>query len=254
MPARGIGRALAEAFAKRGADLLLVARNEIKLNEVATYLEGKYGVKATVFALDLARTDSARELREYCVEKGFEVDTLVNNAGYGVWGKFAELSLQEQLDSLQVNLTTLVQLTHEFIPLLNSSVARGGGGYIMNVSSTTAYQAIPTFAIYAASKSAVLSFSRALHHELKPTGIKVTALVPGTTDSGFIDRAGMQHTAEKAKKVSMTAEAVAEAGVKALERGCIEIIPGGLNILMAKATRILPKRVLETAAEGIYRK
>ncbi len=250
---QGIGRALAECFARRGANLLLVARSEGRLKEVAKSIESKYpGVRAQICVMDLSKPDSAQKLKAFCEEKGFAVDTLVNNAGYGVWGKFSELSLQEQLDCLQVNSTTLVQLTYEFLPLLKANGSGHAG--ILNVSSMTAYQAIPTFAIYAASKAFVLSFSRALHHELKPEGVVVTALVPGTTESGFIDRAGIKHTEEKAKKVMMTAEVVAEKGVRALEAGKIEVIPGGLNILMAGATRILSKKVLETAALSIYRK
>jgi short-subunit dehydrogenase len=252
---QGIGRALAESFARRGADVLLVARSEAKLREAATAIEKKHGVKAHVLVLDLSKPDAARKLVAHCREKGFDADTLVNNAGYGLWGKFSELGLQEQLDCLQVNATTLVQTTHEFLPFLRENAKkRCGKAHVLNVSSSTAYQAIPTFAIYAAAKSFVLSFGRAIHHELRPEGVVVTTLVPGATETGFIDRAGMQHTAEKAKKVSMTAEAVAEIGVKALESGKIEAIAGGLNILMAGATRFLPKRFLESTAEGIYRK
>lgn len=252
---QGIGRALAESFARRGANLLLVARNEANLKEVAASVMKKYpGVQALVCVLDLSVPESAKKLKAFCQEKGFAVDALVNNAGYGLWGKFAELSLKEQLDCLQVNATSLVQLTHEFLPLLMESRAKGGAAGVLNVSSMTAYQAIPTFAIYAASKSFVLSFSRALHHELKPAGVVVTALVPGATESGFIDRAGMQHTAEKAKKITMTAASVAEIAVKGLENGQIEVIPGGLNLLMAGVTRLVSKRMLETTAESLYRK
>jgi short-subunit dehydrogenase len=251
---QGIGRALAESFAKRGANLLLVSRSEGRLREVAQALEKKYPhIRAQVCAMDLAKSDSAKKLKSFCEDNNFAVDTLVNNAGYGVWGKFSELSLQEQLDCLQVNSTSLVQLTYEFLPLLKAN-AKPGQARILNVSSMTAYQAIPTFAIYAASKAFVLSFSRAIHHELKPEGVVVTALVPGTTESGFIDRAGIKHTEDKAKKVMMTAEVVAEVGVRALEAGKIEVIPGGLNILMAGVTRLLSKNILETAAQSIYRK
>src|SRR5690606_17058670 len=137
--------------------------------------------------LDLASPQAAKKLKEFCEKNSFDADTLVNNAGYGVWGKFGELALDTQLDSLQVNATTLVQLTHEFLPMLTANAKKNGAAYVLNVSSTTAYQAIPTFAIYAASKSFVLSFSRALHHELKPEGVRVTALVPGATETGFID-------------------------------------------------------------------
>ncbi|MBC7692953.1 MAG: SDR family oxidoreductase [Methylotenera sp.] len=250
----GIGKALAEGFAAKGANLLLVARNESALKTLAAALEKKNPkIKAHVLALDLSKSDAASKLKHHCLEQNFSVDTLVNNAGYGVWGQFAELSLQEQLDCMQVNVTTLVQLTHEFIPMLKENASKGGAS-LMNVASTVAYQAMPTFAIYAASKSFVLSFTRALHHELKPFGIAVSTLVPGATESNFIERAGLQHTAEKAKKVTMTAESVAQIGIRGLEKNQIEAIAGGLNRMMAGATRFLPKSVLEHAAESIYRK
>src|SRR5690606_23366008 len=144
---QGIGRALAESFARRGADLLLVSRNEAKLREVAGSIEKKYpGTKAVVCALDLASPQAAKKLKEFCEKNSFDADTLVNNAGYGVWGKFGELALDTQLDSLQVNATTLVQLTHEFLPMLTANAKKNGAAYVLNVSSTTAYQAIPTFA------------------------------------------------------------------------------------------------------------
>ncbi|MBC7397149.1 MAG: SDR family oxidoreductase [Bdellovibrionales bacterium] len=248
---QGIGRALAEKFARLGADLLLVARNESALKDLSETLEkANAGIRVQYLKLDLSKADSAKVLKAFCVEKNFQVDTLVNNAGYGVWGQFGELTLQEQLDCMNVNMTAVVQLTHEFLPLLTKHAQ----SYILNVASTVAYQAMPTFAIYAATKSFVLSFSRALHHELKPQGVFVTTLVPGATDSQFLERAGLQHTAEKAKKVSMTAEAVAEIGIKGLSKGQIEVIAGGLNKMIAGATRFLPKKVLEHAAESIYRK
>ena len=188
---QGIGRALAEKFAKKGANLLLVARNEAALKTLSENLEkANPGIKVYYLKLDLTKPDSARALKDFCVEKDFQVDTLVNNAGYGVWGQFSELSLKEQLDCMQVNMTAVVQLTHEFLPMLK----KHSRSYVMNVASTVAYQAMPTFAIYAATKSFVLSFSRALHHELKPQGVFVTTLVPGATDSQFIERAGLQHT------------------------------------------------------------
>jgi uncharacterized protein len=248
---QGIGRALAEKFASMGSDLLLVARNEAALQELCVTLEkANPGIRAQSMKLDLSKGDAAQRLKSFCIERDFQVDTLINNAGYGVWGQFSELTLQEQLDCMNVNMTAVVQLTHELLPLLR----RNPQSHILNVASTVAYQAMPTFAIYAATKSFVLSFTRALHHELKPLGVSVTALVPGATDSNFIERAGLQHTAEKAKKISMTSDAVAEVAIRGLAKGQIEVIPGGLNRVMASATRFLPKSMLEHAAESIYRK
>jgi short-subunit dehydrogenase len=244
----GIGKAIAEELAKRKVDLLLVARSEDKLRQLAQQLTDQYKIKATVLPKDLSLADSPQQIFDYCQKENFDLDVLINNAGYGVWGNFHEKTLEEQLTMMHVNMDALVKLTYLMIPVLR----RHSKSYLLNVSSTTAFQAIPTFALYAASKSFVLSFTRAIRHELKDTGIRVTCLVPGATDTDFVSRAGLDHIADKAKKFSMSSEAVAKIAIAGMLANKAEVIPGLMNIISAKATNILPKTMIEKIASKIY--
>lgn len=245
---QGIGAEIAKEFAKKGASLILTARSQHKLNEVSKQCRELGSPEVQTLALDLSEPASWIEIVRAASELG--IDILVNNAGYGVWGEFAETNLTELQKNMRLNMDALVTLTHQLLPTLRKQEK----SYILNVSSTTAYQAIPTFAVYAASKSFVLMWSRALHHELKKFGVTVTALVPGSTTTGFIDRAGMQHMTEAAKKVSMTPQDVAKIGINALYKGKIEVIPGLLNKISAQATYFIPKKWIEKTAGNIYLK
>ena len=245
---QGIGEALALEFAKRGAALILVARTQAKLEKVAERCKVAGSPEVKVLSVDLSNS-SAWDLVSQAAD-AFDVDVLVNNAGYGLWGEFEKTSLDEQQKNMRLNMDAVVALTHKILPVLK----RHPVSYVLNVASTTAFQAMPTFAVYAASKSFVLLWSRAIHHELKSSGVKVTALVPGATDTGFIDRAGLQHAAEAAKKVSMTAEAVARLGIEGLLKGKIEVVPGLVNKASAFAIPMLPKKWIEKAAASIYKK
>lgn len=250
----GIGKAMAEILAQKKVDLAIVARNTTKLNEVADKLTSKYGVKVHTIYADLSLSNTPEKILEWTRDNNFEIDCLINNAGYGVWGNFAELPLKDQLDMMQVNMQSLVSLCHLFVPtLINAKHSRNVSAHILNVSSTTAFQAIPTFAVYAASKSFVVSFSRAIRHELKSKGINVTCLIPGATDTGFVSRAKLDHIAETAKKFSMTPEAVAQAGIDAMLKKKAEVIPGLLNVVSSQATYLLPKTMVEKMAANIYK-
>ena len=244
----GIGQAIAEELARKRVNLLVIARSEDKLQALAERLSKSYGVVVHTLPLDLSLAESPQNVVDHCHQIEFTPDVLVNNAGYGIWGNFHQLTLEEQMTMMHLNMDALVALTYKMIPLLS----RHKKSHLMNVSSTTAFQAIPTFACYAASKAFVLSFSRAIRHELKPTGIRVTCLVPGATDTGFVDRAGLGHIAEKAKKVSMTPESVAKIGVAGMISGKAEIIPGFINLISAGATNFLPKNMIEKIAAKIY--
>ncbi len=245
---QGIGEEIAKEFAKKGSSLILVARTQNKLNEVASQCRKLGSPEVQTLALDLSEPSSWIEIVRAATQMG--IDILVNNAGYGVWGEFSETNLVELQKNMRLNMDSLVTLTHQLLPILKSHKK----SYILNVSSTTAYQAIPTFAVYAATKSFVLMWSRAIHHELKKSGVVVTALVPGSTTTGFIDRAGMQHMTEAAKKVSMTASDVAKIGIHALFKEKIEVIPGFLNKISAQATNFIPKKWIEKTAGNIYLK
>jgi short-subunit dehydrogenase len=249
---RGIGRALALGLAQRGYDLLLVARSEAQLRELAHEAQTKHQRTAQVLALDLTQPEAASQVVAWASEyapSGLAV--LVNNAGYGLWGRFENLKLDEQLNMLQLNLNLPVQLTYALLPQLRQA----GRGYILNVASTAAYQAVPSLTVYAASKAFILSFSRGLRYELKDSGISVTCLSPGATDTDFGNRAGMGDELQAvANKVSMTPAAVAAAGLQALFAGEAELIPGMLNKVSAGLTSIVPKGIVEKIAAGIYEK
>ena len=246
---KGIGRAIAAELAKRGCSLLLVSRSKNLLDELAVKLRKDFGVEVHTFVSDLSDESAPKRLLEYCTSNNFPINILVNNAGYGLWGKFDELTMELQLNMLRLNNENLVHITHLFIPLLRKNKP----AYILNVSSTSAYQAVPTMAVYAASKIFVLNFSRALRHELKPDGISVSCLVPGTTSTEFMDRAGQQPLKKRAEKVAMTPEAVAAAAVKGMFGGKAEIIPGFINWISAKVVPHLPKNLVERIAVSLYR-
>ena len=248
---RGIGRAIALQLAQRGYDLLLVARSEEQLTALAQEISQKHQHQAHVLALDLAAPGAAETVAAWATSHTEQLAVLVNNAGYGLWGRFEQLSLAEQQNMLQLNMALPVALTHALLPALH----RVPNAYVLNVASTAAYQAVPSLALYAASKAFLLSFSRGLRYELKTTNVSVSCLSPGATTTSFADRAGMGAELQAtANKVSMTAEAVAEAAVAGLLAGVAEIIPGVLNKVSAGLTSIVPKGLVEKIAAGIYEK
>ena len=248
---RGIGRALALQLARRGYDLLLVARSEDQLTELAREIGERHQRQAKVLATDLAAPAAAATVAAWATHETSQLAVLVNNAGFGLWGRFEQLSLPEQQNMLQLNMLLPVALTHALLPALHQVPK----AYILNVASTAAYQAVPSLTLYAASKAFLLSFSRGLRYELKDSNVSVSCLSPGATTTSFADRAGMGAELQAtANKVSMTAEAVAETAVAGLLAGEVEIIPGVLNKVSAGLTSIVPKGLVEKIAAGIYEK
>ena len=247
---KGIGKEIAFELAKRKSDILLVARSEEELKTTAEEIKAKYSVKVEFLALDLIKPDACKELLSWCTQNQFTINTLVNNAGYAVWGYFEKLDIQAQKDMMQLNMTTLVELTHLFIPMLKTQ----SKSYILNVSSTTAYQAIPTLSVYAATKAFVLLFSRGLRFELQNTPISVTCLSPGATTSNFTNRAGMQAMQAMAEKFNMDPKVVAQMGVNAMLKEKAEIITGLVNVVSARAANFLPKSIIEKIAANLYLK
>ena len=248
---RGIGRAIALQLARRGYDLLLVARSEAQLVALAHEISQQHQHQAHILALDLVAPNAAETVAAWATAHTEQLAVLVNNAGYGLWGRFEQLSLAEQQNMLQLNMALPVALTHALLPALHKVPQ----AYILNVASTAAYQAVPSLALYAASKAFLLSFSRGLRYELKTSNVSVSCLSPGATTTSFADRAGMGAELQAtANKVSMTAEAVAEAAVAGLLAGEAEIIPGLLNKVSAGLTSLVPKGLVEKIAAGIYEK
>jgi short-subunit dehydrogenase len=246
---KGIGRSLAISLARRKYNLLLVARSSADLATLCTTLAAEHGIQAHYLALDLSLPEAAQQVRSWCMEQQFKVSLLVNNAGYGVWGYFDELPLNDQCNMLQLNMQLPVELTYYMIPLLKEHPK----AYILNVSSTAAYQAIPAMALYAASKSFMLTFSRGLRYELKRTQIAVSCLCPGPVNTNFIERAKMQAVQATAEKFGMKPEVVAEKALKGLFAGKAEIIPGALNVISTTGARLLPKAMIERIAAGLYK-
>lgn len=250
---KGIGKAIAEGLAAKKYNILLVARSENLLKENAAELEKKFSIKTDYLVADISTSESAKKIADWCTSKNYDVSVLVNNAGYGLGGAFNTLSLEEQLNMMQLNMQSLVQLTYLMIPVLKKAKGRS---YILNVASTAAHQAVPYLGVYSATKAFVLSFSRAIYHELKLENISVTCLCPGPTDTYFMDRAGMKNfkkAAKQAERFNMTPQAVADIAIKGLFAGKIEVIPGGVNKAGAFFSRALPKKVTENTLIGIYK-
>ncbi|HRH65677.1 MAG TPA: SDR family oxidoreductase [Bacteroidia bacterium] len=247
---KGIGKAIASRLAERGYDLFLIARSENLLAELSKDLQQKNKIKVTVLGIDLS-TDAAIDLIARKIEsEQMQIQILVNNAGYGLWGRFDTLSLSEQEAMLRINTLTMVRLTYLVLPYLKKQPS----SYILNVASTAAYQAVPTLAVYAASKAFVLNFTRGLRYELKNSGVSVTCLSPGPTETNFMNAAGMhsQKMIRRAKKFNMQAEEVAAFALKGMFAGKKEIIPGFINRVSAWMTALTPKSLTEKIAAGLY--
>ena len=235
----GIGEAMARQLARAGARLLLTARSEARLNELAEEFS-HLGTEAHVFAHDLGEPGAAGTLYDRITEAGHEVDVLINNAGFGKLGGFEDSDAEVYEQMITLNVTNLVGLTRRFLP----AMTRRGSGGILNVASTAGFQPVPNFAVYAATKAFVLSFSQALHAEVEGTGVAVTCLSPGPTSTGFFDAANMSGV--PGGREAETPEKVARNGLEALLKNERSVISGTRNTVMAFATRFAPtKLVLE---------
>lgn len=209
----GIGRELARLFARDGYQLVLVARCELRLKQLADELRLRHQAQVTVLTYDLADPSAPRRISEALARQSISVDMLVNNAGTQVYGEFAQSSLEQQLALVQVNAAALVQLTHLLLP----GMIRRGHGRILNVGSTGSFAPGPLNAVYCASKAFVLSFSEAIGAELAGSGVTVTTLCPGATHTAFAQRHGMQDV--RIFQNAMTPTRVAQIGYRALQRG-----------------------------------
>lgn len=235
----GIGKALAENFAADGYHVILAARSVRKMEAQAADLRNRHGITATVIAADLETNNGASKLHEDIKGRGFTLDVLVNNAGYGTFGEFKDSPLAPELAMMQINMSALVVLTKLFMPDLLANK-----GKILNLSSTAAFQPGPYMAVYYATKSFVLSFSEAIAAELEGTGVTVTALCPGPTASGFQDKADMNSSALVKGKKLASSDDVATAGYQAMLRGQRVYVPGLMNWLMAQSPRFTPRSVV----------
>ncbi len=236
----GIGVDLAECFAKDGYNLILVARSESALKDVAAKLAGKYKITATPIALDLGAIGAGHKLASEIQSRGLSVDVLVNNAGYGTAGAFNGSDEANQLGMIDLNVRALVELTHIYWP---DMLAKKRGG-VLNVASTAAFQPGPLMAIYYASKAFVLSFSEALWKEAEKTGVHVSCLCPGPTTSQFRERAGTGKTRLSRAGTPMSSASVAKMGYRAFQKNQRVMITGARNKVLAGLAPFLPRTTL----------
>lgn len=236
----GIGYALAKRFAEGGYDLVIIARNQARLDEVAAELEDAYGVSVTVLAMDLAARSAPDEVFRFLQGASLTIDVLVNNAGFGFRGPFAQEEVANALEMIQLNVTALVHLTGLLLP----GMLERRNGKILNVGSTASYQPGPFMAVYYATKAFVLHFSEAIGHELRGTGVTVTALNPGPTESEFHHRASDSVPNLMRRGMAMDARRVAEVGYDALMKGRSVVIPGFKNNVLSVGPRFLPRSVV----------
>jgi uncharacterized protein len=235
----GIGAALADVFAEHGHDLLLVARNREKLQARATEIEQKHKVKVAWFTEDLADPGGPARVHRTVSAEGLDVENLVNNAGVGLYGKFVNTDLDAELKMIQLNVTSVVELTKRFLP----AMVRNERGRILNVASTAAFVPGPWMSIYYATKAFVLSFSEAIDYELRPKGVTVTTLCPGPTESEFKVRAGSERS-RLFESLLMDAPTVARAGYDGMMKGKTLVVPGLRNKLIPVAARLIPRPMM----------
>lgn len=236
----GIGIDLAECFAKDGYDLVITARSEPALREVAERLSKAYGVKVTPIACDLGQAGAGKTLAREISSRELRIDVLVNNAGFGFTGAFADTPIEQQLGMIDLNVRALTELTHIY---WQGMLQRGAGG-VLNVASTAAFQPGPLMSVYYASKAFVLSLTEALWEEARGTKVKVSCLCPGPTVSKFHDRAGTDKTRLFSAAKPMPSMKVAQKGYDAFQRNKRVIVTGGLNKVLAGTSGLAPRGLL----------
>ena len=247
--AKGIGRAIAFELASFNYNVMLVDRDDEGLSAVAEELRTKYAIDVQCLHLDLSVPGMMEHLLKFTEPFHTSLTVVINNAGYGLNGPFENLTLEEQLNIIDVNIKALVTISHYFIPVLKSFPK----AYLLNVASTTSYQPVPYLNIYASTKAFVLSFTRSLRYELRNSSVSVSCLSPGSTDTDFVKRARMGPSILKtAERFNMDPKVVAKIAIKGLFNGKAEIIPGFTNKLNAYLPKFFPKKFVERIAGNIY--
>jgi short-subunit dehydrogenase len=237
----GIGEVFARKLAARGHNLLLVARSEDKLISLCNDLGRNQSIHAQYVAMDLSEADAPARLFEETQKRGLEIDFLINNAGFGSMGDFSDLELARELNMIDLNVRSLVELTHRFLGPMRERKS----GSIINVASTAGFQPVPFMATYAATKAFVLSFTEALAEENRPFGVKLLALCPGVTETKFFEAAKIQ---KPPARIAQTPEAVVDTALRSLARGKSSVISGWTNFMMVQAERLTPRSVVTRIA------
>jgi hypothetical protein len=243
----GIGAAFAQELATRQTNLVLVARSQNKLQQLASELQEQYKIQVDFIVQDLTAPTSAKDVFEAVTQKGLTIDLLINNAGFGDYGDFTQLDGERQVNMVQLNILALVDLTHKFLPGMRQR--RSGG--IINMSSVAAFQPIPYFSVYAASKAFVLSFSEALWAENRKYGVRVLAVCAGPTDTKFFQDADFPSAlVDTLAKNYTSTEVVVREALEALEKNHSSVVPGGIgNQLLVNVPRFLPRETLVSLVE-----
>ena len=242
----GIGKAIAAELAAGGTHLILTARRGDRLQELAKQFRSKHKINVEIFEADLAKASAPEEICEFAKERGIAVELLINNAGFGQYGELSSVETQRLLDMVQVNCTAVLHLTRLF---LSEMVARRRGDVLM-VASTAAFQAVPYMSTYAATKAFDLLLAEGLAEEMKPHGIRVCALCPGSTESEFHELAGHPTHTRRAQE---TAEKVAKTGLRALAAGKSYVISGAKNYFGTHGERLVPRRFVTRVAAKMFR-
>ncbi|HWL92682.1 MAG TPA: SDR family oxidoreductase [Phycisphaerae bacterium] len=244
----GIGRALGRRFAREGARLVLVARRKERLDELATELKEAM-VPGTPIVRSLHAAGDCDAICDQLRSRGVTVDVLVNNAGVGEYGEFANQNLSELEGMMALNMQALVRLTHMLLP----AMIERRKGWILNVASTAAYQPTPYMSVYGASKAFVQSFSLSLAYEVRRRGVIVTCLCPGPVATEFFDRGGFGQQKKVFTKSALPSEVVAEMAFEALARKKLIVVPGFSNRIGAFGRRILPLKALTRVTARLLR-
>ncbi|MEG5140203.1 MULTISPECIES: SDR family NAD(P)-dependent oxidoreductase [unclassified Microcoleus] len=247
----GIGAAFAVELAKRQHNLILVARSEAKLQQLAAQLQQEFNIVVEIIVQDLTAPGATTAVFDAVVAKGWTVDLLVNNAGFGDYGAFADRPLAKQVGILQLNIVALVELSHLFLLVMRDRRS----GSIINVASIAAFQPMPYLSIYAATKAFVLSFSEALWAENKDLGIRVLALCPGPTESDFFKAAEFPTSlASSSGKKLVSADEVVRDALKALDKNQSNVVTGGfLNQIIVNMPRFMPRELLVNSIAKLFR-
>ncbi len=245
----GIGTGYAQEFARRGANLILVARSGDRLGTLASQLHERHGITAEPISTDLAVPDATAGLLELIGRAGHHVDGVVNNAGFGDNGDVATADPHRLSSMVTLNCTALVELTRATLPRMVANRR----GVVVNVASTAAFQPVPTMAVYAATKAFVLSFTEALWDEVRGTGVRVVAICPGATDTPFFTAANATST-RIAARPKRSVEQVVATTFRGLEQDRPSIVDGGLNTVLATGSRFSPRRLAMTIARAVVAK
>jgi short-subunit dehydrogenase len=236
----GIGLELAKIHASKGGDLVLVARNKSKLDEIKIELEKQFKISVYTIGKDLSLTNAAQEIYNETNKENIQVDYLINNAGFGDFGMFAETDWNKELQMINLNITSLTHFTKLYL----QDMVKRRSGKIMNVASTAAFQSGPTMSVYCATKAYVLSFTEAISNEVIDKGITITALCPGATETGFQAAGGLEESKLFKNKKLPTAKEVAQYGYTSMIKGKIVAIHGFMNYIMSNSIRFIPRSLV----------